>query len=160
MKIWFNTLYSFELKIFFSVILPFDLSSGICIALDIFALHRNPLLLLSTRKLVLFVFSIPIGDISIRSKIIVDGNTLEEPNPDFCQPYKTANNHTRWKGYCIDSIMTFLNDTYDIINGIITPNIFEGKRPTFKDALISTAVIEAAINSLADNGNWKPVEGL
>ena len=62
-----------------------------------------------------------------------------------------------WQGYGIDSITTFLNDVYSIYKGQKEPIDFEGFRPTFKEAVISTAVIEAAGTSLAKNGAWEPV---
>ena len=48
----------------------------------------------------------------------------------------------------------------NVQNHSIFPIDFEGFRPTFKEAVISTAVIEAAGKSLEDSGNWKPVEDL
>jgi len=92
--------------------------------------------------------------------LVFDGENLGTPNPDFCQPYETPDYKTRWQGYGIESIVTFLHDVNDINNGKKTPGSLEGKRPTFKEGMISTAVIEAAGKSLADKGSWKPVEGL
>ena len=91
-------------------------------------------------------------------RLVIDDESLGTPNPDFCQPYGTENSQIRWQGYGIKSISTFLQDVNDIISDNKTPESFEGKRPTFNEAIISTAVIESAGNSLADNGNWKPVE--
>ena len=59
-----------------------------------------------------------------------------------------------WKGYGIDSITSFLNDVRDIIKGGKKPIDFEGLRPTFKESLISTSVIEAVNESLLNNNNW------
>jgi len=86
-------------------------------------------------------------------QIIVDGNTLEEPNPDFCHSYKSGNGEIHWQGYGIESIVTFLEDVTHIINGQKSPEYFENKRPTFMEAMVSTAVIDAAIKSLKNN-NW------
>ena len=86
--------------------------------------------------------------------LVVDGENLETPNPDFCQPYGITDNQSRWHGYGIESIVTFLEDSKNIINGEKVPNDFENIRPTFKEALVSTAVIEAASESLSDNNNW------
>ncbi len=93
-------------------------------------------------------------------RLIIDGKNLEEPNPDFCQPYRTADNKSRWQGYGIKSIATFLQDVNDIYKCKITLGSLVGNRPTFEEAVISTAVVETAGKSLAANGNWKPVEGL
>ena len=93
-------------------------------------------------------------------RLIIDGKNLEEPNPDFSQPYRTADNKSRWQGYGIKSIATFLQDVNDIYKCKITLGSLVGNRPTFEEAVISTAVVETAGKSLAANGNWKPVEGL
>ena len=92
--------------------------------------------------------------------VVIDGECLGTPNPDFCQPYKIFNKKTYWQGYGIESIVTFLMDVNAIITGNQTPADFEGKRPTFEEAVISTAVIENASKSLAANGDWKSVNNL
>jgi hypothetical protein len=91
---------------------------------------------------------------------IIDDHNLEIINPDFCKSYTSDNGKMTWKGYGIDSITTYLSDVYNIYKGQKAPIDFEGFRPTFKEAVISTAVIEAAGKSLEDSGNWKPVEDL
>ena len=91
-------------------------------------------------------------------RLIVDGKTLEEPNPDFCQPYKIKNGETQWQGYGIESIVTFFEDVTHIINGQELPEYFENKRPTFNEATISTAVIEAAGKSLTQDGMWITID--
>jgi len=90
-------------------------------------------------------------------RIITDGEILQEPNPDFCQPYKINNHHTHWKGYGIDSIVTFLKDIKNIINGTQIPKDLESIRPTFQEAMVSTAVIEAAAKSINHNNDWVAV---
>ena len=91
-------------------------------------------------------------------RLVVDGENFETPNPDFCQPYGNSDKQNRWKGYGIESIITFLQDVDDIIKDDKTPRNLEGKRPTFKEAKISTSVIETALKSLADHSNWKLVD--
>ena len=90
-------------------------------------------------------------------RILLDGQPLEEPNPDFCRAYQTTDGKLVWEGYGIDSIICFLNDVSSIINKENTPQDFEGKRPTFLEALFSTAVVEAATSSLRDDSKWKKV---
>ena len=91
-------------------------------------------------------------------QIIVDGNTLEEPNPDFCQSYEIENGKTHWQGYGIESIATFLEDVKQIFDGKQTPEDLENKRSTFKEATISTAVIDAAGKSLTQDGMWITID--
>jgi len=81
-----------------------------------------------------------------------------EPNPDFCMEYTNLHGKKEWKGYGIDSIKTFLSDVIDIQIGNKNISEMENIRPTFKDSLVSTAVIEAAHSSLNDNSNWKKVK--
>ena len=92
--------------------------------------------------------------------LVVDGENRGTPNPDFCQSYGNENSQVHWQGYGIKSIVTFLQDVNAIITDNNPPSGFEGKRPTFKESMISTAVVETAVKSLSDRGNWKPVESL
>ena len=92
--------------------------------------------------------------------LIIDGESIVTPNPDFCQSYGNKTSQIRWEGYGIESIITFLKDVNAIVNNNKFPASFEGNRPTFKESINSTAVIEAVVHSLSDHGNWKPVEGL
>ena len=45
-----------------------------------------------------------------------------------------------------------------INSGIISRNTLQSERPTFAEALISTAVVEAAHESLANGNNWVNVK--
>ena len=40
-------------------------------------------------------------------RILLDGQPLEEPNPDFCRAYQTTDGKLAWEGYGIDSIISF-----------------------------------------------------
>ena len=80
-----------------------------------------------------------------------DDKQIENPNPDFCIPI-SINNQLTWQGYGIDSIKTFLFDTQEIYHNKKDLNDLEKIRPTFKEALISTSVIEAANLSLVNDG--------
>ncbi len=86
--------------------------------------------------------------------IVAEGKGIEEPNPDFCSMYGNKAEGISFQGYGIDSILQFLKDVTDIELGISEINALEGKRPTFRDAIISTVVIEAANRSIAENGRW------
>ena len=80
---------------------------------------------------------------------------VEHINPDFCMSYGIENNDINWRGYGIDSIVTFLNDVIHLENKVKTLEDLEGKRPSFQESLISTAVIEQAHKSLAKNSAWQ-----
>ncbi|MBI5195868.1 MAG: Gfo/Idh/MocA family oxidoreductase [Nitrospirae bacterium] len=87
-------------------------------------------------------------------RIITDGNGIEEPNPDFCSMYGTAAGDVSFRGYGIESVLQFLADVCAIESGTVKIAGLEGKRPTFKDSIIPTAIIEAVNKSLAGNGKW------
>jgi hypothetical protein len=94
-------------------------------------------------------------------RIIADGQYLEEPNPDFCRLYGTEMGKINWLGYGIESINTFLNDVFSIHQGTNTAIDFEGIRPSFREAMISSYVLEAVLDSLENGGKWSSfdVEG-
>jgi len=90
-------------------------------------------------------------------RINLDERQLEEPNPDYCMEYSTFNNTKEWRGYGIDSITTFLSDVENINNNIVDIESLKLTRPTFSEALISTAVVEAAHKSLLNDNEWQNV---
>jgi len=86
--------------------------------------------------------------------IIDEKDGIDEPNPDFCTMYGTGEKNITFRGYGIESIIQFLNDVVDIEAGKIRINDLEGKRPTFKESVIPTIVLEAVNRSLNGNGEW------
>jgi D-galacturonate reductase len=93
-------------------------------------------------------------------RINLDGKGIEQPNPYYCKNYINLDGKIEWRGYGIDSILTFLDDIVDLNNESISVKDLENKRPSFNEALISTAVIEFAHKSLNNNSNWQTIEGL
>lgn len=91
-------------------------------------------------------------------KILVDDNPLEEPNPDFCCPYRLEDGYWTWEGYGINSIVDFLQDVVSILETTQKPEDFEGIRPTFSEARFSTAVVEAAGKSLKSQASWQVLD--
>jgi predicted dehydrogenase len=89
---------------------------------------------------------------------ITDTHGIEDINPDFCNTYPLPNGKLSYQGYGIDSINTFLNDIQNIMHGNIKPGDLEGKRPTFTDSLVSTAVVEAVNNGLKKQGVWLEID--
>lgn len=87
-------------------------------------------------------------------KIVTDDQGFEEPNPDFCTTYPISEEFTSYQGYGIESIHTFLKDVLDLIKKKTTIENLEKKRPTFKQSLVSTAVVEAVNTGLENQGNW------
>ena len=73
-------------------------------------------------------------------------------------PYGIENGSMHWQGYGIDSVVTFLNDIIDLASNTKSLHDLQDKRPSFKESLISTIVIEAAHRSLENQSQWESVE--
>lgn len=91
-------------------------------------------------------------------RIITDENGIEEPNPDFCSIYGTVAGDVTFRGYGIESVLQFFTDVCGIEAGTLKIAGLEGRRPTFKDSIIPTAIIEAVNKSLAENSKWINIE--
>lgn len=83
-----------------------------------------------------------------------DEEGIEEPNPDFCSMYGTRKGDISFQGYGIDSISRFLKDVTLIENGHLKAEELDNKRPTFKESIVPTVIIEAANRSIAEDGRW------
>ena len=86
--------------------------------------------------------------------MVTEEKGIEEPNPDFCSMYGNKTGEISFQGYGIDSVSQFFKDVMDIESGVLEIYALEGKRPTFRDAIIPTIVIEATNRSLVANGQW------
>ncbi len=86
-------------------------------------------------------------------QVVTDAGGIEEPNPYFCRPYGREG-ELAYSGYGIDSICRFLDDVVDIENKDVTIPELEKNRPTFRQSLIPTAILEAVAKSLDRNGAW------
>ena len=91
-------------------------------------------------------------------RIVEEGSYIEDINPDFCRVYGTTPGKIRWEGYGIESVKTFLKDIILIKKNKSLLTSLDKVRPTFKEALYSTAVLEAANYSLLNNSVWKKVK--
>jgi len=89
---------------------------------------------------------------------ITDTHGIEDINPDFCNTYPLPDGKLSHQGYGIDSINTFLRDVQNITHGNIKPGDLEGKRPTFTDSLVSTAMVEAVNTGLKKQGVWLEID--
>jgi len=95
------------------------------------------------------------SDQTDRGLRIFTDDCFEEVNPYFCQSYPTLDGkNIEYQGYGIQSICQFLQDVKSIVDGQHKPEDFRGRRPTFADSLVSTAVVEAANLSLENDSKW------
>ena len=88
--------------------------------------------------------------------IVTDERGIEEPNPYFCSAYGSAGRVT-YRGYGIDSISQFLSDVIQLEAGLLKIDDLEDKRPTFRQSVVPTKVLEGVNKSLRDNGRWVKV---
>ena len=65
-----------------------------------------------------------------------------------------------YSGYDFKSISQFIYDVKDLKNGEISINKLENIRPTFKESLVSTAVVDAVNQSLDNDSNWIQIDDL
>ncbi len=86
--------------------------------------------------------------------LTTDENGIEEPNPDFCSMYGSQNGDISFQGYGIDSITRFLKDVAQIESGQLKVEELDNRRPTFKDSIVPTVIIEAVNKSLTKNSQW------
>ena len=63
-----------------------------------------------------------------------------------------------FQGYGFRSIERFVLDVRDVISRRVDPAALDETRPTLKQALVSTAVVEAVNRSLLRNGEWEAVD--
>lgn len=80
----------------------------------------------------------------------VGDNGIEDINPYFSKIFSNANGAVKVEGYGPCSIRQFILDASEANEG----RPVGGNSASFKDALVSTAVIEAVTASIAGNGSW------
>jgi len=90
--------------------------------------------------------------------VVTEAGGTEEPNPYFCSAYGRKG-EVLYKGYGIDSVCQFLDDVLQIEEGKLRIENLEDKRPTFKEFLVSSVVLEAINKSLKNDGKWVTIDG-
>lgn len=91
-------------------------------------------------------------------RLVTDRGGVEEPNPYFSQVYPLATGERAAEGYGPRSIRQFLSDVRDLVAGNRRVSELSACRPSFQEALVSTAVIEAVAQSLLDGEQWVSIE--
>lgn len=86
--------------------------------------------------------------------IVTDRSGIEQPNPDFCSTYGVLPEEVSYRGYGIDSIRQFLDDAAGVQAGTVSLEKLSKSRPTFRESIVPTVIIEAANRSLANKGKW------
>ena len=86
--------------------------------------------------------------------------TTESEGIQSINPYFSKYHGKTYSGYDFKSINQFLIDVNEIIEGNIIVDTLDELRPTFKDTLPTSSVIDAVNTSLIDNSNWAYINDL
>lgn len=90
--------------------------------------------------------------------LTLDDLGCEQINPYFCQFYNDIDGENlKIKGYGPESILQFIKDSADIINGKKGVSDMAGLRATFESSLCISKILEASEKSLAENNGWVQV---
>ena len=90
-------------------------------------------------------------------ELVTDVNGAQAPNPYFSELLPGPDGELRAWGYGIRSIQQFLHDVGEVRAGRTSPAALDATRPSFHQARVSTAVVEAANESLAQHGAWRDI---
>ena len=90
--------------------------------------------------------------------ITEDLNRMEEINPYFSQIYRDYNNKMSIEGYGPKSITRFIEDVIQVVSNKVYRTTLEAIRPSFKNSLVSTSVVEAVNISLTNGNEWVPIQ--
>ncbi len=92
-------------------------------------------------------------------EIVTDQKGIEHINPDFCVEYGNSEINYFWDGYGINSVLVFLEDTLKLYSNKITVKKLNKIRPTFKEAIYSSAILDYANKSLkSSNNSWLKIK--
>ena len=90
--------------------------------------------------------------------LVTQAEGIESLNPYFSMILEDAGGAPAFQGYGYRSIERFLLDVGDVIAGRVDAKALEASRPTLRQSLVSTAVVEAVNQSLRAGGEWRPVD--
>lgn len=82
---------------------------------------------------------------------------IQQINPYFSDYLPDENGSLRFGGYGHESIERFVRDVLDLKGGRTSVETLEKSRPTLKQSLVSTAVVDTVNRSLAENFAWKEI---
>ena len=86
--------------------------------------------------------------------------TTESEGIQSINPYFSKYHGKTYSGYDFKSISQFFIDVNEIMEDNISVDILDESRPTFKDTLPTSSVIDAVNKSLIDNSNWVYINDL
>lgn len=89
--------------------------------------------------------------------LVTDDDAMEKINPYFCSSFKNEYGFMEWTGYGIESVKDFLISAHSLNSREKSLEQVSIDRPTFQESIISSAVLEAANESLENNNCWVDV---
>jgi hypothetical protein len=92
-----------------------------------------------------------------RGVTLVTAGGIETLNPYFSMILDDANGAATFQGYGYKSIQRYLLDVCDVMAKRISPRALDANRPSLRQALVSTAVVEAVNRSLLQGGEWNGI---
>lgn len=90
-------------------------------------------------------------------ELVTPSTGIQQINPYFSDYLPDPNGETRFSGYGYTSIAIFMDDVKNLEAGKVSLDQLTKNRPSFTDSLVSTAVVEAANESMMNNGAWTPI---
>ena len=90
--------------------------------------------------------------------MVTEATGIQQINPYFSEYLPDENGSLRFQGYGNASIQRFLYDVIDLNEKKNTLQQLNTHRPSFADALVSVAVVDAANRSMKNNAAWTNVE--
>lgn len=93
-------------------------------------------------------------------ELVNEDGGVQTVNPYFSKYLSNPSGNKSYSGYDFKSISQFIYDVEDLKNGEITIDKLENIRPTFKETLVSTAVVDAVNQSLKNFSEWVTIYDL
>lgn len=94
-----------------------------------------------------------------RGIVFVDEDQgVQHVNPYFADFLPGDAGELEFQGYGHRSIETFIRDVQDLAQGKQSRAALDKLRPTLRQSLVSTAVVEAVNESLANNSEWREID--
>ncbi|GAB4278717.1 MAG: hypothetical protein Kow0029_22220 [Candidatus Rifleibacteriota bacterium] len=90
-------------------------------------------------------------------RVVFENTGPQTINPYFSELLPDENGNFRFGGYGYKSIECFVKDVSKLKAGKTKPSELLHSRPSFKQSLISTKVVEAVNASLYNNSNWSQI---
>ena len=89
--------------------------------------------------------------------LVTEGRPPQTVNPYFSEFLFDPETGFSFNGYACRSIERFILDVMDVKKNPMRLEFLRDHRPSFRQALVSTAVVEAVNQSLSIQGEWRPI---